>query len=314
MPGTQVSFKSINETKANFDRIYSKADPREYYRVLYGLDYIIPDLARPVFRALIAAREAAAGRRVRILDVGCSYGINAALARFPVDLARLAQRYAGPEMQGLSIQSLIDLDRHYFRAWPRHTDAEFIGLDASKRAIDYAAGVGLLDVGIAANLEHHQPTPYQADVFSGVDMIVSTGCVGYVTRRTFGHLLAHARPGDPPWVASFVLRMFSYDEIADMLARHGLVTEKLEGVTFVQRRFHSEDELRATISALEDRGIDPTGKEAEGLYHAELYVSRPAGIARDVPLGSALSITSGGGRPFGRRFRMLDNTDVKLIP
>ena len=136
MPGTQASFKSINETKANFDRIYSKADPREYYRVLYGLDYIIPDLARPVFRALIAAREVAAGRQVRILDVGCSYGINAALARFPVDLARLAQRYAGPEMQGLSIRSLIDLDRHYFRAWPRYTDAAFIGLDASKRAID----------------------------------------------------------------------------------------------------------------------------------------------------------------------------------
>lgn len=313
MPSTQENFKSINETKANFDHIYSEADPREYYRVLYGLDYIIPDLARPVFRALIAAREAVAGRQVRILDMGCSYGINAALARFPIDLPRLAQRYAGPEMQGLSNRSLIELDKHYFRAWPQHTDAQFIGLDASKPAVDYATQVGLLDVGIAANLEHHEPTPYQAEVFSGVDMIVSTGCVGYVTRRTFRHLLAHARPGNPPWIASFVLRMFSYDEIADMLARHGLVTERLEGVTFVQRRFHSEDELRATVTALESRGIDPAGKETDGLYHAELYVSRPVGIARDVPLGSALSITSGAGRPFGRRFRMLDATDVKLI-
>ncbi len=314
MSGTQEAFKSINETKANFDHIYSEADPREYYRVLYGLDYIIPDLARLIFRGQIAAREAAAGRRVRILDLGCSYGINAALARFPIDLPRLAQRYAGPEMQGLSTRSLIDLDKHYFRAWPRYTDAQFIGLDASKPAIDYATQVGLLDVGIAANLENHEPTPYQAEIFSSMDMIVSTGCVGYVTRRTFRHLLAHARPGDPPWVASFVLRMFSYEEIANMLALHGLVTEKLEGVTFVQRRFHSEDELRATIAALESRGIDPTGKEADGLYHAELYVSRPADIVRDFPLGSVLSITSGASRPFGRRFHMLNNSDVKLIP
>ena len=198
MSGMQSSFRILNETKANFDHIYSEPDPREYYRVLYGLDYIIPDLARPVFRALIAAREALAGRRVRILDLGCSYGINAALTRFPVDLARLAQRYAGPEMQVLSVRSLIDLDRHYFRAWPPLTDARFVGLDASKSAIEYAIAVGLLDDGIAANLERHEPTPHQAQVFSSVDMIVSTGCVGYVTRRTFRHLLAHARPGDPP--------------------------------------------------------------------------------------------------------------------
>ena len=314
MSGTQVSFKSINESKANFDHIYSQADPREYYRILYGLDYIIPDLARPVFRALIAAREAEVRRRVRVLDLGCSYGVNPALTRFPIDLSRLAQRYAGPEMQSLSTPTLIELDRNYFRAWPRHTDVLFVGLDASRPAIDYATQVGLLDVGIAANLENHEPTPEQAEIFSSVDMIVSTGCVGYVTRRTFRHLLAHAWPGDPPWVASFVLRMFSYDEIADLLARHGLVTEKLEGVTFVQRRFHSEDELRASITALESRGIDPAGKEADGLYHAELYVSRPERVAREMPLGSVLSVTSGASRPFGRRYRLLDDTDVKLIP
>jgi len=314
MSGTREKFRSINETKANFDNIYARPDPREYYRVLYGLDYIIPDLARPVFRALIAAREAAAGRRVRVIDLGCSYGVNAALTRFPIDLGRLAQRYAGPEMQGLATKTLIELDRHYFHAWPLQTDAVFVGLDVSRPAVDYAREAGLLDIGICANLEHHEPTPYQAEIFSGADMIISTGCVGYVTRRTFRHLLAHARPGHPPWIASFVLRMFSYDEIADLFARYGLVTEKLEGVTFVQRRFHSEDELRATLAALEERGIDPTGKEADGLYHAELFVSRPADVARDTPLGAVLSITSGAGRSFGRRFRLLDGADVKLVP
>ncbi|MCC7016039.1 MAG: hypothetical protein IT564_02400, partial [Rhodospirillales bacterium] len=54
--------------------------------------------------------------------------------------------------------------------------------------------------------------------------------------------------------------------------------------------------------------------EADGLYHAELYVSRPENIAREMPLGSVLSVTNGASRPFGRRFHMLDNSDVKLIP
>ena len=39
-----------NDIKANFDSIYSRPDPREYYRVLYGLDYVIPDLAKGIFR------------------------------------------------------------------------------------------------------------------------------------------------------------------------------------------------------------------------------------------------------------------------
>lgn len=314
MSGIRERFRELNEAKANFDRIYVSPDPREYFRVLYGLDYIIPDLARPIFRALIAAREAEARRRVRVLDLGCSYGINAALTRFPIDLSRLAQRYAGAEMEGLSIQALIELDKNYFRAWPRHTDALFVGLDASGPAINYATAVGLLDYGIAANLEYHEPTPAEVEVLSAVDLILSTGCVGYVTRRTFRHLLARTRRDDPPWVVSFVLRMFSYDEIADMLACHGLVTEKLEGVTFVQRRFHSEDELRSVVSSLEARDIDPAGKEADGLYHAELYVSRPENVSREMPLGSVLSVTSGASRPFGRRYRLLDDTRVKLIP
>jgi SAM-dependent methyltransferase len=314
MTGARERFKELNEAKANFGRLYAAPDPREYYRVLYGLDYIVPDLARSIFRALIAARETDLRRRVRVLDLGCSYGVNAALARFPFDLARLAQRYAGPEMQGLATSTLIDLDRHYFRSWPRLTDAQFIGLDASRPAIDYATAVGLLDYGVATDLEHHEPTAAESEILSGVDLIVSTGCVGYVTRRTFRHLLDRAHPGDPPWVASFVLRMFSYHEIADLLARHGLVTEKLEGITFIQRRFHSEDELRSVVANLEGQGIDPSGKEADGLYHAELYVSRPEAVVRDMPLTSVLSITSGASRPFGRRFRFVDGGSVKLVP
>ena len=93
MEQTSEIFQSATATKANFDDIYMSKDPREYYRVLFGLDYVIPDLAKDVFRAVVAHRGAGAGRPLRILDIGCSYGVNAALIRYPLDLARIAGQH-----------------------------------------------------------------------------------------------------------------------------------------------------------------------------------------------------------------------------
>lgn len=296
-------FESLNRDKANFDRIYEMPDPREYLRVLGGLDYVIPDLAKGVLRSLIARCALTRGRRVRVLDLGCSYGINAALTRFPIDMHRMAHRYNTIPMHGLSTDQLLKLDTKYFGAWPEQVNASFVGLDISAPAIEYAKTVGLLEDGIAANLETSDPTPDQAKILEDIDLVVSTGCVGYVTDRTFQRVLALQKKGRAPWVVSFVLRMFPYDSIEAELAQHGLVTEKLGGVTFVQRRFHSESELEATMNAVKDRGIDPHGKEAEGLFHAELFVSRPESDVRERPLSDIISVTSGEDRRYGRRYR-----------
>lgn len=105
-----------------------------------------------------------------------------------------------------------------------------------------------------------------------------------------------------PWVANFVLRMYDYGEVASTLSGFGLVTEKVPGVTFVQRRFSSRDEFEGTMEALRRQGIDPAGKESEGLLHAELYISRPQEAIDRVPLAELMSVTSGEGRRYGRRF------------
>ena len=71
-------FGAINDGKANFEAIYNRPDPREYFRVLGGLGYAIPDLAKGVIRSLIAAAARyATDRPLKVLDLGCSYGINA---------------------------------------------------------------------------------------------------------------------------------------------------------------------------------------------------------------------------------------------
>lgn len=297
--------------KADFNSIYDQPDPRAYFRELYGLDYIIPELASPVFSALVTKLEELRGRPLRILDIGCSYGINAALLQFPVDLDRLAKRYADMSESDIGPAQLAMLDRSYFRAWPRR-QIEMIGLDVSGPAINFARTTGVLHDGVVGDFEHH-PLPQEAkDLFSGIDLVISTGAIGYVTEITIAKVLEAI--GEPrPWVASFVLRMYAYDKIAASLENTGLVTEKLAGTTFIQRRFKSEDECREVTSRLTELGIDPSGKESEGLLHADFYLSRPRQAVAAHPLSDFVSVALGTRRAFGRRYLNRPGEPIRLV-
>lgn len=296
--------------KACFDDIYIQDDPREYYRVLYGLDYIIPDLARSVFRDTVAALEDLRGRPIKILDLGCSYGNNAILLRTSLDLGRLAQRYADLTAAGLSANECAELDRNYFKSWPRQP-MKIVGLDSSKSAISYAKRIGVIDDGLAVDLENGKLPDSAREMLRDVDLIISTGCIGYITERTFTQIL-DAIEGPAPWVASFVLRMYSFNEIEAELKKRGLATQKLEGTTFVQRRFHSEDECREVLECLDKAGIPTHSKEADGLLHAEFFLSRPAEHIKTVPLEQVASVTSGERHPFGRRYRLVADDTLVL--
>lgn len=309
-PRSQLGAEA-NKIKANFDAIYTQPDPREYYRVLYGLDYIIPELAKPVFRNIIDALEEKKGRPVRVLDLGCSYGNNAALIQFPLDIDRLARRYLDLQLEGVNSAELIMLDRSYFRSWPRR-DVEIIGCDLSKPAVDYARSVGLISHGISGNFEIGSMSDKDKEVLRGVDLVISTGSIGYITERTLRQVLAAI--GNPaPWVASFVLRMFPYDKVEAELLQSGLETEKLNGVTFVQRRFQSESECVQVLDRLQALGIDPDRKEASGLFHAEFFLSRSAADREQTPIETLAAVSQGTSRTFGRRYRTRTDGQISLM-
>lgn len=305
-----INYREINESKANFDDIYVQHDPREYYRVLYGLDYVIPDLAKDVFRQLVAALAAARGRPVRVLDLGCSYGVNAALLKYPLDIDRVASRYRDLEFADPDAGELSRLDRAYFDSWPQ-AEVEVVGLDISAPAVRYAEKVGILDAGIVADLESRDLTEDERKLVADVDLVISTGCIGYVGEKTFSRLLS-AFGDRKPWIASFVLRMFDFAPLEQLFDRAGLATEKMRGVTFVQRRFHSESECARALDELHARGLDTAGKEDEGLMHAEFFLSRPGEGADELTLESLASVTSGGNRAFGRRFAALDGKGLRF--
>jgi hypothetical protein len=206
---------------------------------------------------------------------------------------------------------LARLDRSFYASWPEIGLARFIGLDVSEPAVSYARNVGLLEGGITKDLERNPLTNAEATLLKPVDVILSTGCVGYVTERTYRQLLSEVE--SPPWIISFVLRMFPYDALADALAEHGLVTERLAGATFVQRRFRDIEEFTKTLSRLAERGVETAGFESEGRFQAELYVSRPEADVRAAPLGELVTVTSGRNRPVGPRYVQVENDGVTRI-
>lgn len=270
-------FEQINEAKAEMGHIYNQPDPRAYFRELKGLGYSIPDEAKPVFKRLIGhLRRSRNEGTVHLLDLGCSYGVNAALLKYDLAMTDLYRHWEQDHPKDASPQEVAEIDQRYFANLDEPEDIEVIGLDQAENAVFFAEEIGLLDEALAVNLETGTLTKSNEEELAAVDLIASTGCVGYVTEKSFERLLPAVAPGRLPWMANFVLRMFPFDTIEQTLSEHGYVTEKLENHTFVQRRFASAEEREQVLDHLAEQGIDPTGKETEGYLLAEFYLSRPA--------------------------------------
>lgn len=263
--------------KIVLDDIYDQPTPAAYYTKLSALDYCIPEQAKPHFKQAIAARQAVDGDdAIKIVDVGCSYGVNASLIKHGQSMTELASHYRGLVRQGLAHDEVLAADQELYAA-AETGRTTIVGVDASQNAIDYAVSAGILDGGVAADFETEVPDAAQADLLGGSDLIISTGCYGYISETTLGRLL-DVNDGRQPWMAHFVLRMFDYEPAAERLGQRGYVTRQL-GPPVRQRRFAGSEERAHVLDNLDARGVDPTGREADGWYYAELHVSCPEAAA-----------------------------------
>lgn len=273
MSADKKLFDCANEAKASFDDVYNAPDPRGYYRELGALDYRIPTEAKPVFRRVMRAM----GRDpLKVVDIGCSYGVNAALLRYDMTFADLVEKYGDRSMDRRSVAEVICEDAHEFAEMPEVFDASFVGLDVAREAAGYAQAVGLIDEAIVENLEARPTSDRAKAALADADLVITTGAVGYVTERTFARVLDAV--GDRrPWVAAFSLRQFPFDSIADELKSFDLETEHLAGRHFVQRTFRDAAEEEGAIEAVRAAGCDPEGLETTGSYFADFYLCRPKG-------------------------------------
>lgn len=277
-------FEEINEAKANLDHIYDKPDPRLYFHELEKLGYTIPGVAKPIFQKLISHLQRQQNDSVHVLDLGCSYGVNAALLKHDLSMPELYEHWGQKTLLEATPGEVVAYDREFFDNLDKHENISVIGLDQAESAVAYALEAGLLDEGLAVNLETGQLPEAATENLALVDLVTSTGCVGYVTEKSFERLLPAMTHGRSPWIGNFVLRMFPFDSIEEALKDRGYVTEKLEGQTFVQRRFASAEEQEHVLDQLHDLRVDPTDKEVEGHLHAEFYLSRPAKDVVEAPI------------------------------
>jgi len=275
-----VTGSAAQDGKADFSHIYDRPDPRDYFRTLSSLGYEIPQRARPVFETIFAAMRADDGadtEPLHALDLCCSYGVNAALLRCDLDIDDLADRYSSAQLADLTPDEVCTADKDYYADRLLPGAVRVCGLDVAANAVAYACRVGLLDNGWAENLETGPPSAELARELEQTDVVICTGGIGYITDRTLDRVV-RAGPGRPaPWVAAFVLRQYSYEPISAALSQRGLVTERLDGVSFPQRRFADDSERESALSAVVERGLDPSGFEETGRYFADFYLSRPRG-------------------------------------
>lgn len=252
----------------SFDEVYGLPDPRGYFAQLGPYEYQAPHHAQRVFRELAA--ELPPGERV-MLDICCSYGINAALVNHDVTLDELYQRYTSPKAAELSTAELIEWDREFYASRRLPEAVGSIGVDVSRPAVSYALAVGLLDEGHCENLESAEPGDELRRAAAGAGLITVTGGAAFLTERTFGRLLSAV--GHPLPVAAFVLRTCDFTGVVACLESYGLTVER-SAETYPQRRFTDEGEQRHAVEAVIALGEDPAGKESAGWFHTRLHLGR----------------------------------------
>ena len=271
-----TQFDLDSDGKIDLNQVYEQPDPRSYYQTLSRLDYQIPACAEPLFRRTIRSlRRLRRKRAVTVLDVGSSYGVNAAILKHRFSLPSLFELY-GTETN-LTLPASEDLaarDRALFGPDRGDDGLVTVGLDVSGEAIGYARDTGIIDHGITANLELRDLDAAEADIIAPVDLVVSTGAIGYVGAPTFERILG-ATEGRP-WIAVFALRMFPMDGIARMLGDAGYRLLRLPGETFRQRRFATPSECEEVMARLDALDVGAVDGERNGWLLAEFFLAHPA--------------------------------------
>ena len=107
----EAGFEDINEAKENMDYIYDQPDPRAYFRELNKLDYAIPDTAKPIIQKLIGHLQQRQNDTVHVLDLGCSYGINAAILKYDLSMDELYEHWGQNKMVGATSEEVVAYDQ-----------------------------------------------------------------------------------------------------------------------------------------------------------------------------------------------------------
>lgn len=272
----EVDSRKLDSTgKTVFDGIYDAPDPRRYYGTMQALDYQIPSQALPFFEKVV---ELAAQARPEqdthcVLDLGSSYGVNAALLKWDVSLEDLYAHYA--EHHDVDRQALLAADQALLARATKRKGLEVVGFDVAENALDYASQAGLVDHVVRQNLEENDASSQQNAIMQRCDCVVSSGCIGYISETSLEKILAACAPRQP-WMAHCILRAFDTAPFEQLFRDYGYQVS-LAPQLLRQRRFASAEEQAQMLARLQQQGVDPEGYEADGWLYARMLMAVPEG-------------------------------------
>ena len=262
--------------KASFDHIYDLEDPRGYFNTLGELDYQAPRHGSSIFSTLLKEMDLD-GNPVKILDLCCSYGVNAALLKHEITLEDLYDRYGSDNLANLSTGELAAADAEFYEDRRSEAPPEVVGVDVAGNAVSYAVQTSLLDAGFTEDLEKEEPSEALREAASGTDLLTVTGGIGYVWKE-------HLRP------RALLLRRRRYAMGRHDAAPDGGLRAHYRSPLRLRVRDRKADHPDLPATAFRGRaGAGPRPAKTGGVG----YRPRRKRSLRLVPLGT-LSLTTGG--------------------
>lgn len=264
------------EVKKDFTDIYTKKHPTPYLQEMKKLEYRIPDQTQPLYKHLVQRIVNYKKNPAKILDLGSSYGINSALLNHQLIMSEL-DNYFIEDNPDPSIKST----QNFFEDLPNDdSNLEFYLIDTSKPALNFAQNAGLCKDTFCVNLEKDSVSSQFAKTMNEIDLIISTGCVGYIGWKSFEKMFSSIvkSRGPFPIFAFTVLRIFPLDDIERVFRENEFELIKTRIGPLKQRKFHNEKEKEKTIKLLKSRGLETENLEESGYYFADFYVAGPKNL------------------------------------
>ena len=273
----QSNYDEQNRFKTSFHAAYAAPTPHRYLHNMTAVDYRMADYMNPFLTAVVDASVSPPQQRpVRILDLGCSYGVSGALLKTGCAYQELAKFFRYETSSEYS--SCVTESKRWLESRVAREDVEVVGFDSSAEAIRFATASRMIDKGITRNLEENESelTEDERSLIRQCDVLLSTGVIGYVTEKTVNPILdefGHDVRGPLGAVAIMsVLELFDPKPIAESFAEHGYRFGQLQ-IRMPQRRFADEKEREGMLEALRDRGKPTAVQDSEDQMFANLYVA-----------------------------------------
>ena len=265
------------KVKEDFTDIYTQNSPYEYLKEMRKLQYRIPDSTKILYLSLAQQLFNKLHRPVNVLDLGSSYGINSALMKYNLTMSQLDDFFLKEK------EPTKEQTRQFFKNLPENDALNFYQIDISEPALKFSEDMGLCKKGLNVNLETEKlDLPHE---LSQIDMVIATGCIGYIGYKAFSNLLEVIKNQYStsksetelvtPVFAFSVLRIFDMKKIQKTFDYYGYSLLKSELEPICQRHFSGTDEKSQTISLLHGKGIDTKGYEDDGYFYADIYFASP---------------------------------------